>query len=180
MMDKIDELALEVSAESSKETNANLVVLSTGVTIRVKPVSNILFTEFQKKHPQPKVPMWYNEDNGRNEPNPNNPDYIEANRAWQFDVGIGIVDLMIIMGTSLESVKDGTPKLEDDDWLEDLSFADVEVDRNNKRARWLAYVKYVAAAKDEDMEKLMAHVSGQSGVSEADVETASSQFRDKK
>jgi hypothetical protein len=100
-------------------------------------------------------------------------------RAWQFEVGLGIVDLMIIMGTSLESVSDDAPKLEEDEWVEDLEFAGIEFDKNNRRARWLAYVKYVAASEDADMEKLMARVSGQSGVAEADVQTAASQFRDK-
>jgi len=179
MTDQIDKLAVEVSDNFHKDSNANLVALSTGVTLRVKSVSNILFMEFQKKHPQPKIPMWHNEENGRDEPNPNNPDYLEAMQLWQSSTGLGMIDLMIIMGTSLESVAGEAPKFECDDWIDDLAFAGIMVDGSNRRARWLAYVKYIAAPEDADMQKLMNGVSGQSGVAEADVQTAAIQFRDK-
>jgi len=177
--EEIDKLAIAVSEESEKQTNANLIALSTGVVLRTKPVSNIVFTEFQKKHPQPKVPVWFNKENDRNESNPNDPTYIDAMKSWQFEVGLGIVDLLIILGTSFESATNNAPKLNDEEWVDDLTFAGIEFDSSNRRARYLAYVKYIAAPEDSDMEKLMARVSGQSGVAEADVKTAEDQFRDK-
>lgn len=179
-MTDIDKLAVEVTGVVQQESADNIITLSTGVVLRIKPVSSMIFTELSKRHPQPKVPMWFNKENDRNEPNPNNPDYVEDMRNWQMNVGIGVVDIMIIMGTQFVSVTGDAPRLDDEEWIDNLVFTGMNIDRDNRRARYLAYIKYVAAVSDEDMEKLMQRVSGQSGVSEADVDSAVSQFRDKK
>src|SRR5574343_382689 len=94
------------------------VTLSTGVVRRIKPVSPFLLqtiTAAQEKT-KPKVPVWHNTEDDRDEQNPNDPAYMEAVKAWNVELGDRVYSALIAYGTEADTVPDAVPKAESDDW----------------------------------------------------------------
>jgi len=51
------------------------------VRARVVPVSQAIIQDSMALIPEPRVPMWYNPEKEREEPNPADPDYLDALKA---------------------------------------------------------------------------------------------------
>lgn len=110
--------AVEVAKEIASQNNSDGTrTLSTGVRVRIHPVSTALLDEVANRIKDPDVPMWHNEDKGRDEPNPNDPTYnrqlADANRQR----GVAVMDAMVMFGVELV---DGVP--ETDEWLTKLRY----------------------------------------------------------
>jgi hypothetical protein len=159
------------------QTLDSIVRLSTGVELNVKRVPTAIFPDIMRNFPRPKPPRVMNEDMGRVEENPNDPDYIEDVTRWNNELSLSIMDAMIVMGTTLHSVPKGVQKPEDTDWVFDVEVSGLSVG-NNPRKRYLMWVKFVAAPGDDDLQGIMEAVGRLSGVASGDVDDAVAQFRD--
>lgn len=91
------------------------VTLSTGVRVRLHPVSSSLVEEMKAAIPMPPVPVVYIEAKDREEENPNDPRYIDAVEEVNRKRGDAILDALLIFGVEL---LDGLP--EDKVWLKQL------------------------------------------------------------
>lgn len=107
-----------VEAEAGPELPQGIVELSTGVRVRLHPVSSHLVDDLKQAVEDPPVPMVFIEAKGREEENPTDPQYLaDVERANQ-KRGEAVLDAVYLFGIELV---DGLP--EDDVWL--------------KRLRWL-------------------------------------------
>lgn len=173
-MTDIHEVALEVAQTERKKDNT--VALSTGVILKVKSVSRMLLGDLMRKYERPKPPLVFNKDIGRQEENVNDPDYKARINKYDTDVAMGVVDVMIMMGTELKSVPKGISAL-DSDWDDGYDALGINVGSGKKR--YLNWVKHIAAPDDEDVNNIINAIGKLSGVAEDDVNTAANLFRDK-
>jgi hypothetical protein len=167
------------AVESSKTDSNGLIRLSTGVVLKSKRVSNMLFADVMRKFERPKAPFWTNPDTGRDEENYDHPGYKEKMEAYNADISVAIVELMILVGTENHSVPKGFNNV-NDNWDEDykLILGEDRIGVSGSRKRYLMWVKYVAAPSQEDINKIMEAVGRLSGVAEEDVAEAVERFRD--
>jgi hypothetical protein len=173
---KIDKVVVGAAKRRENKDGSGEHVLSTGVRVRLSPVSMTLLQETQQAIPDPEVPMWENVDKGTFEPNPDHPDYLKALNKADVDRNRAALDTMIMFGVEL---LDGIP---DDGWVDKLRFSKrlgistVDVDdfdlESDIEKKYL-YTRYVAVST-KDMVTVM---NACAGVSEEEVAAAVRSFQ---
>jgi hypothetical protein len=164
--------ALDVAKERSDGTEVT-VALPYGVQGTIVPVPPQLVDEVTNRIKDPDIPMWTNEDKGRDEPNPSDPDYLreleEANRAR----GIAAIDTMALFGIDIEALPP------DDAWLKKLQYMQKrglidlsDYDLEDEQEREFVFKRFIAV-NNPILKKIMAV----SGISEEEVAAAEGSFR---
>jgi len=111
-------VAVEVAHERAAEKGSNQIVTTqTGIRLFLVPVSTALIEEVTSKIADPDVPLWHNEAKNRDEPNPDDPNYLKAVERAGRERGIAVMDAMCMFGVELV---DGMP--ENTSWLKKLRF----------------------------------------------------------
>ena len=147
------------TAKKQQDTGTGEKVLSTGVRVRVQPVSARLLTECMARVPKVPVPMWYDKDREKEVPNPADPQYLRDLEERSNQQNNVVMDALIMFGVNLV---DGIP---DDGWekklklLEKAGAISLEgIDLEDDVEREFAYKKFVAVTA-ADME-LLQEASG--------------------
>ena len=167
-MEDVSKNPAVIVAKEGDESEEKIITLRSGVRVRLKPVPDMVVQRAMAKINKPKVPMWFNPDKEREEPNPNDPDYLEAVRRAEEERGMVAMDVSIMFGCELID-----PIPNDRKWVQRLrKVADIEVDDSDEFELEFAYLKYVAFANSSDMN----YVTG-IDMTEADVENAGATFR---
>ena len=153
------------------------VETSTGVVFKIKnlPAMALRDKHRQLERQKPMPPVVYIEDKGRDEENPNDPDYRAALARFTEDEAVQLYEVAIVLGLEVESVSNGVPKCEDNSWLLDMDLLSMDVPSEGK-GRFLAWVKYIAAPRPEDMAAIEKAVMNSFGVAEEDVAEAVASF----
>lgn len=143
--------------------NPNEYVSSKGIKFKIKKIPKLALVDAGKRLKDPKVPMFYNEDKERNEPNPNDPNYIDELRDVNYQRGIAITSVGIVLGTELiKPLPEDVEAPEDTDWSDALNELGIEIPEKG-RMRYLAWVKYYAL-DDEEFTILFRTVAGGAGM----------------
>lgn len=167
-MEDVSKNPAVIVAKEGDESEEKIITLRSGVRVRLKPVPDMVVQRAMAKINKPKVPMWFNPDKEREEPNPNDPDYLEAVRRAEEERGMVAMDVSIMFGCELID-----PIPDDRKWVQRLrKVAGIEVDDSDEFELEFAYLKYVAFANSADMN----YVTGLD-MTEADVENAGATFR---
>jgi hypothetical protein len=166
--------AVEVAKEIAQEQPSSTIrTLTSGVRVRLATVSTALLDEVTNRIKDPDVPLWRNEDKGRDEPNPLDPKYVrdlaEANRQR----GIAVMDALVMFGVELV---DGIPS--DDSWLTKLRYLEKRgqvdlssYDLNDPFDLEFLYKRFIAVDNDT-----LTAISRLSSFTEEDVEKAENSF----
>lgn len=149
------------------------IQLSTGVVLRAVPFSPIVLTDAQHAAVErlggwPKPPRIYLDDKGREEENPDDPDYKAQKERVETEASMAMNDAVIMRGTVFVSKPKSVPGPEDADWLESLGALGIPVPRH-KSARYLYWVKHVAAPSLADLGLIWRKAGRMVGVPEEDV-----------
>ena len=171
-----DTIAQAVQIDDSVTTEQKTVTLSTGVTVMPTTVSRLLIADAVKRVKRPKPPTIYIESKGRHEENETDPEYIEAVEQYEADMADILFNLLILRGMKVVHVPESVPSLESEEWIEDLKFLGIEVPQS-PRARFVAWVKYIAAPEEEDLTFLANKLRGTVGVPDAEVSSAADGFQ---
>lgn len=161
-----------VAVAKERETDG-IVTLSTGVRARIVPVSPNLIDAVTSRIPDPEIPVWHNQDKGRDEPNPNDPQYRRELAQAERRRGLAGMDAMIMFGVILV---DGVPS--DGEWLAKLRKAEKfglldlsDWDFSDPDEVEFLYKKFVAvSAADLNL------VGRKSGITQEDVDRAEGTF----
>ena len=94
-----------------------IIVLSTGVKARITAVAATLIDDMVSRVETPEPPLWMNPEKEREEPNPQDPQYLKELNAAYKRQGTATLDAMILFGVELV---DGVPDI--DTWLPKLKF----------------------------------------------------------
>lgn len=184
-----EEVAIQAaeSAIAADQGPKDRFELSNGVVIKLKPVPILLLQQASQSVPRPKVPIVMNPNKDREEENPNHPDYLEAIRQYQADSERAILNTLLLLGTSVESVPDGFSGPDDSEWIERLEMLD-EINpaaaqrlappaNASKGRRYIAWLERHAMVTLDDFVKLGVTVGRLSGVREEDLLGAIDSFR---
>lgn len=166
------------AVEATEDENSDFARLSSGVVLRLhKAPPYAIQTATQQAGDQPEPPLVYIETNGRNEPNPDDPDYKRALARWRLRQSELLSNVLFLLGTSIEHVPEGVPRVEDDGWIDKLRVIGIPIDSQNEHERYLAWLRYVALESPKDISYLIQSVIRGSGATEEDVQQALDSFR---
>lgn len=163
-----------VSGENGHDQDT--ITLSTGVVLRLKPISKQLIRTVQTQFERPEVPMWEDPNKGRQVENPSDPKYIEAVEQYMVEIANATMDVCILRGTEVLEKPDDLLDPDSEQWVYEMQTLGLPMG-DNPRARYLAWIKGVAAPLDRDMNLVMGVIGRMTGVSETDVLEAVSRFR---
>ena len=166
-----------VRASDPPTLTNNRVTLSNGVVLGVRPVPPLAIRQAVLNVPKPPVPVTFLEDKGREEENPNDPEYLEALAAYRDATGQAALNVLLLMGTKLESLPEGLCGPDGDEWLGDLEFLGLTIDKENPRARYLAWLQFYAIPSNADITRALEGPAKAAGVAEGDVAAAIESFR---
>ena len=167
------------AAEAAKKAaldGRGVVTMSTGVVFSVRPVPRQFLYEIVSQFEPPKVPMYFNKNKGVEEPNPADPDYIEAAERYLLEVNAAQTDAAFLRGTAVIEKPDDIPGPDDQDWIDEMKILGYPM-VESPRARYLAWIKGMAAPKNSDISDLLGELGRLTGVSEEDVDDAVERFR---
>jgi hypothetical protein len=166
--DVMKEPVVIVAEKKAGRSEEKVDKLSTGIKAKLGPVSASLIDEVTAKVKDPPVPMWHNEEKGRDEPNPGDPAYIEALSDAERERGKAAMDALVMFGVDLV---DGVP--EDDGWLVKLQFLGVVEDRElSAMEREFVYKKYIAVSAAD-----VGKITELSGISSEELQEAEATFQ---
>lgn len=179
---KADDVDLDrVEAVAPGAAQSNLFTSSDGLRFQLYKVNPHLIVEAGRQLREPPVPIVFLEDKGRNEENPNDPDYQAALQEFQLERGLLVVNTHLAFGTKLlnaDELPEGKFPVDDPTWAEDLQETLGIIVPPKGKARYLRWLKFHLLDGD-DMNEIAAAVMRYSGrVTEADVEQAENSFRD--
>lgn len=171
-------IAAAAAAAERAEAPPELYTLSSGAVLRFKPVPPLAIREASLSVPLPAVPMVKLEDREELEPNPNDPDYLEAiaeREAKQFYV---IGELLMMVGTEIASLPDNVEPIESDEWLEPFTLGlGMKIDVSNKYKRKLAWLRLYAIRTETEVTEVMFGITRITGTLELEVQRAAAAFR---
>lgn len=169
----VKSVAVEVAHDQQvNEAETDIFTLSSGVRVRLRPVSPWFLDDARSRIPDPPVPIWHNAELDRDEPNPAHPDYLAALAEASRKRGEAMVDAIIMFGVELV---DGVP--DPVGWLPRLRFMEKRsaldlsgYDLNDQLDLEFVYKRYIAvsdtdwtlinqrntAARQEAVDKAMA------------------------
>lgn len=154
----------------------NLTTLRNGTVIRLKAVPPHVLREVAMRIPETPVPVYMNEEKGREEPNPNDPDYLAAEEKRLSTVVHEMQDAMILLGVEVVSVGD-CPAVDDDSWVEELQAIGIYANVATSHHRKLDWMRYVALSTEGDIAVVVRTVTRLSGITEFEVFRAARAFR---
>lgn len=158
--------------------DGHIFVSESGVQIRIKQVSNFLMLQAQNNIQMPKVPTVWLEDKGREEENPNDPDYLLAVQEAQIKRSIMVTDLYLGFGaTIVYPLPSGIDNVDDLEWAEDIAAVTGMEIPTNKRLRQALWLKAIVLQDKEVGELLNCIVSLSGLVKEESVAEAEDTFQ---
>jgi len=166
--------AVELAKRERSDGDKNVLTLSSGVRVRIRPVSGWLIDDVMTRIKDPRVPTWYNPDREREEDNPNDPQYLADMREASGRRIDAMLDTIVLFGMELV---DGMP--EDDTWfrklqrLEKLGHIDLSAyDMDDPVDKEFVYKRRFAISNAHDL----LIVRERSSVTEEDVANATNSF----
>lgn len=166
--------------EKVDQPKQDTVMLSNGIVLRLKPVPPFLVRQAAIQLELPKVPVMHNEAKGRDEPNPNDPDYLEAKEEYNALTTEAGLNVLFAAGTEVVSIPKGLYGPKDEGWLELLGILGIEVDVEHPVARYLAWIRYYAIGSAQDIGCLTRAMADGVGMTEEEVQAVADSFRNRK
>lgn len=148
--------AQAADAAARAEAVVDVVTLSTGIALRVKPVPGRILADAARLVPKPAIPKVMNTDRGREELNPDDPGYIAALAEWAQQTSEASFNVALAVGTTVESIPDGMHGPDSDAWVEEVGSSyevvgmESPIRREPAKARYLDWLLYYALGRDED------------------------------
>lgn len=182
--DLVDEVRLDkvlrgINDAGGDNGGSDTITLSTGVVLKLKPVSKWLIQAVNRQFKRPTVPKQYVKSAGKDVENPMHPKYKDDMEKYLVDIGNATTDVCILRGTEIIEIPQNLFHYDSKECASEMKALGFKLTDNNS-ARYLYWVKYVAAPLDRDMNLLMGALGRLTGVAEADVLEAVARFRSSK
>lgn len=158
------------------------ITLENGIRLRLKPVAPFMLRAASSHLEMPKVPIVHIEEKGRDEENPNDPDYMRKRAQWGLDVANAGLNVALVLGTEVEYLPEGIIPCDSDQWIDDLRAAnelvghDIVIHTEGK-GRYLDWLRQYAIATETDYFRLTRILTTGVLLSEEEVTRAAESFR---
>lgn len=169
---KTKDLDTAQAVERALAPQDDTIILSSGVVLRAKKANPVILVQVMAASPRPEPPLVFMPAYGREMENPDDPNYIERLRSWKMEYSDRMVSALILLGTEIVSVPKGLPGPDKDAWLEEYSLLGLPMNAENKRWRYLTWVKFKACVDENDLKYIQEAVGRLSGVRESTVKSA--------
>ena len=166
--------AVDIAKRQAANTEDGVTTLSTGVRVRLHPVPPGTIQEARAAIQMPKVPTWTNPDKDREEPNPNDPAYLEAVVETHRQIRQAIEAVALMFGVELvDGVPDGGDWERNLRWLEKRGRLNLSgYDLSDPVDREFLYKKHSAIGADD-----WTVINRLLGITREEVDEAASNFR---
>ena len=156
------------------------VTLSTGVVLKVWSINPMLldFSLRTNLPPLPRPPKVFIEAKGREEENPDHPDYIRAVADYNSAKADLVNDLLMGLGTEIASVPEGFSRPKDKGWADDLEAVGVKVPADGLK-RYIYWAKFVAVRNAQDVIDTLNAITENIATPEDKVIEAADSFRNR-
>jgi hypothetical protein len=174
--------ATEVIAEAAQVASSlnggrgGTVRLGNGVVLKLRPVAPLAIREAAIRGNPPQIPIVHLADKDRDEPNPNDPDYLRANQEYAARQLFQVSDVLMLMGSEFVSAPDDVFPPTSDEWADMLRSTGMEIDTSNKYTRYLSWLRLYALTSEGELSQVLAGVVRLSGVTEVEVQRAAAAF----
>lgn len=166
--DKIND-ALKVVEAHEEGLENNELTLSTGVKLRLKKINILRINAIVDRFKYPEVPEVWDEHREKYFKNPDSPTYQQMKAEVDEQRTLAVIDAIAALGTEIAYVPPGLSPLESDEWITELQFLQIPVLPDNRLARYLAWVKFVAIGDITDLQKISEQFGVAMGTSEGKV-----------
>ncbi len=143
-------------AESELIKDPNRIELSNGVVLKIKMVSRNAISyaarNAMKEHPEPQPPMVWIKDRGRDEPNPDDPNYVQAFQLHQIEITARIMDVLYARAVELIEKPDDVAGPDSQEFQDYVELAMGEGLRKSELGRWVQWLRYWAFPGEEGAE----------------------------
>lgn len=160
---KIQQALVAVEAE---ETHSDTVTLSTGVVLKLRKVNVLRIQAVMDKFKYPPIPTVFDEERGRYFTKEDDENYQRDCAIIDNQRSMAVLDAIAAMGTEVLSVPENLPAVDNDAWIDDVAVIGLDVNRNSRLARYLAWIKYVAILDTDDLTKIATNFGVTLGVSQ--------------
>jgi hypothetical protein len=157
---------LEVVRQAREGEQPIEVTLLTGAKATLHPVSPALIQDIQVSIQNPPVPIFHNEEKGRDEENPSDPAYLAALERAEVERTQAVMDAQIMMGVELEPGYEVPPN-----WVKRLKRLGLEFDEGDPDEVEFTFKKYGVSNSH------LIVLGKLSGISEEDIERFRDLFR---
>ena len=175
--DKVAE-SVSIAVETAKEIPVrNEVTFSNGIILNCKSVPIMTLRYAHQNVSKPKPPIVRNKDKDRDEEWEGDPTYVHELEEWEEKVGDVGVNVMLMLGTSINLIPEGVDRPEDSGWIDKLTAAGISVKADSEPARYLSWLRLYAIATPQDLVDVSTLVAEKSGVLDKDVKASLDSFR---
>lgn len=178
-----DQAAVAAANSGQAAKRIKELELENGIILALKPVPPLLLREAARNIRDPEVPIWHDPDKGRDEPNPNDPDYLLGIAEAREKRSQAAMTVALLTGTAIISVPEGMYRPEQDEWIADIRAAyeiagtTVELHDHPERARYLDWLRYYAISSETEMFVLTKLTTLGVALTNEEVQAAAESFR---
>lgn len=181
-VEALDIVARAVDRITQKGRFAELK-LTNGILLGLKPVPPLLIEAVNNEFKLPEPPTVYLDEKGRDEPNPNDPEYQKELKRLEEVQNLAITDLILGVGTRAISVPEGYFMPEDDGWVASVEFANqlsgvtLKVDAEPGIRRYLQWLRFYAIESSTDLALVTGLPLRLAGIREGEIEEVVDSFQ---
>jgi len=162
------------------ETSNGTITLSSGVELRIKQVNPMILDHMLRHNmpSAPKVPKSFIEAKGREEDNPDHPDYRQAVDEYNALRGEMVNSVMMGLGTEVATLPKGFDGPNGQAWAEELGAVGMEIPEE-KFKRYRFWVEFWACKTTADHVNILQAVTNGIATPEVAVAEAAESFRNR-
>lgn len=177
--DQAVDVLVDFMREMSGE-DPDVITLTSGIKLRTKRVPLDALERAHERITRPQVPIVEIENKGRKEPNPDDPEYKKALKAYEEQTYVAAANVALVMGTEFLSAPDGWLGPQDDGWVDELDLLGIEADVSNPARRYHSWLKLYACRGQRDVRYVIWAVFTRTSLTEEEVGRAVLSFRSEK
>lgn len=157
--------------------------LSNGIILALKPVPPLLIQAISQEFEQPAPPKVWMEEKGRDEENPNDPEYAKLIEKLEEEQNQAVNDLLLGVGTSIKFVPEGFFRPEEDGWVQKVKFAasiahkELEIEEADEIKRYLCWLRFYAFETSGDAALAVNLTLQLGGIREGEITEVLESFR---
>lgn len=172
-------------AAANPQRRVDRITLENGIILRLKPVPPMVLRAASAGVKKPEVPIVLIPEKGRDEPNPNDPQYLADLQQWFANQAEALLTVALILGTAVEFIPEGMHGADDDEWIAELreaygllagSIPPIHEERGSK-ARYLDWLHLYAIPSETDIHRLTRLLTSGVALTESEVQAAADSFR---
>lgn len=166
---------------TSDEKDPSRITLTNGVVLRLKEVPRDQLTfairNALRAHPEPTPPMIYIANQGREEPNEADPDYLEARILWQIEIASRTMNVLYWDAVEVMETPTDFPSADSKEFAEYLEDVMGETPRASEKGRKVQWLRYRAIPEGDQLD-VQRRLLRFAGVPEEDIREVEATFRD--